>query len=125
MSKPKDREDLPPAARSAEDLEPIRTGLGEFVWRELCERTNLLHQAIAERVGLSATELKCIEFANRARRPITAGELAELTGLSTGAITGIVDRLEKASFVRREKDPKDRRQVYIRLLPQRARELEQ
>jgi DNA-binding MarR family transcriptional regulator len=98
-------------------------GLGETVWRELSARTILLHQAIADRLGLSATELKCIDFADRAGRPITAGDLAELTGLSTGAITGILDRLEQAGFVRREKDRKDRRQVHIRLLPQRAREL--
>jgi len=100
-------------------------GLAELVWRELSARSTLLHQAVADRLGLSATELKCVDFAERAGRPITAGELAELTGLSTGAITGIVDRLEKASFVRREKDPKDRRQVYIRLVPRRAREVEQ
>lgn len=98
-------------------------GLGEFVWRELSARSVSFQQVVADRLGLSATELKCIEFADRAGRAVTAGELAELTGLSTGAITGIVDRLEKASFVRREKDPKDRRQVYIRLVPRRAREL--
>jgi DNA-binding MarR family transcriptional regulator len=98
--------------------------LGEVVLRELTARTVALHEAIADRLGLSPTELKCLDFAGRAGRPITAGELAALTGLSTGAITGIIDRLEKANFVRREKDPKDRRQVYIRLLPGQARELE-
>jgi len=46
--------------------------------------------------------------------PLTAGELAERTGLTTGAITGVVDRLEKASYVRRERDAGDRRRVIIR-----------
>ncbi|MEN7549968.1 MarR family transcriptional regulator [Rapidithrix thailandica] len=44
---------------------------------------------------------------------MTAGELAILTGLTTGAITGVIDRLEKRGFVNREKDPKDRRKVLI------------
>ena len=44
---------------------------------------------------------------------MTAGRLAELTGLTTGAITGVVDRLEKAGFVRRERDESDRRKVFI------------
>ena len=45
--------------------------------------------------------------------PQTAGQLAELTGLTTGAITGLVDRLEKVGFVRRDRDPSDRRKVVI------------
>ena len=48
----------------------------------------------------------------------TAGQLAQETGLTTGAITGIVDRLEKAGFARREPNPDDRRSVLIRALQQ-------
>ena len=44
---------------------------------------------------------------------MTAGQLAELSGLTTGAVTGLVDRLEKSGFVKRERDPKDRRKVVI------------
>jgi DNA-binding MarR family transcriptional regulator len=49
--------------------------------------------------------------------PMTAGELADLTGLTTGAITGVVDRLEAAGFVCREDDPDDRRRVIVRVVP--------
>ena len=51
--------------------------------------------------------------------PITAGDLAERTGLTTGAITGVIDRLEKAGFVRRAKDSDDRRRVIIEPFPER------
>ena len=50
---------------------------------------------------------------------ITAGELAERTGLTTGAVTGVIDRLEKAGLVRRAKDPDDRRRVIIEPFPER------
>ena len=49
---------------------------------------------------------------------MTAGRLAELTGLTTGAITGVVDRLEKAGLVRRERDESDRRKVFIATVPE-------
>jgi len=58
------------------------------------------------------TDLRCLDIVCRAG-PITAGELAERTGLTTGAITGVIDRLENAGFVRRAKDPTDRRRVVI------------
>jgi DNA-binding MarR family transcriptional regulator len=51
------------------------------------------------------------------RGPITAGGLAEATGLTTGAITGVIDRLERAGFARRERDPEDRRKVLVRAEP--------
>lgn len=80
--------------------------------RELSARTLMFHAAIAERVGLSATEHKALDLLSRAGT-LTAGQLAELTGLTTGAITGLIDRLEKVGFVKREKDPSDRRKVVI------------
>lgn len=55
--------------------------------------------------------------------PLTAGRLAELTGLTTGAITGVVDRLEGSGFVRRERDASDRRRVIVHLVPDRARKI--
>ncbi|GAA1262567.1 hypothetical protein Psi02_75050 [Planotetraspora silvatica] len=81
----------------------------------------LLSHAVAERLGLSATDSRCVDLLDR-HGPITAGRLAELTGLTTGAVTGIVDRLERAHFVRREKDPADRRRVILRLVPERESE---
>ncbi|WP_394850221.1 MarR family transcriptional regulator [Pendulispora brunnea] len=98
--------------------------IGEELGRELSARTILFHQAIAERMGISVTDHKCLDIAGRAalEGPLTAGRMAELTGLTTGAITGVLDRLEKAGFVRREKDPDDRRQVLVRILPDRTAE---
>lgn len=80
--------------------------------RELSARTLMFHAAIAEHVGLSATEHKALDLLSRAGS-MTAGQLAELSGLTTGAVTGLVDRLEKSGFVKRERDPKDRRKVVI------------
>ena len=89
--------------------------------RRLSTATVLLHSAIAEHFGLNATDWKCHELLTQTG-PITAGELAELSGLTTGAITGVVDRLEQAGFVRRGRDPNDRRRVII--LPILEQELE-
>ena len=80
--------------------------------RELSARTLMFHAAVSDRVGLSAVEHKALDLLSRAGT-LTAGQLAELTGLTTGAITGLVDRLEKAGFVRRDRDPSDRRKVVI------------
>lgn len=80
--------------------------------RELSARTLMFHAAVSDRVGLSAVEHKALDLLSRAGA-LTAGQLAELTGLTTGAITGLVDRLEKAGFVRRDRDPSDRRKVVI------------
>ncbi len=62
--------------------------------------------------GLNATDWKCYELLTQAGS-IPAGELAELSGLTTGAITGVVDRLEQADFAMRRRDPNDRRRVII------------
>lgn len=82
--------------------------------RTLGSHTLLFHQAVADRLGLNTTDHKCADLLSFTG-PLTAGELAERTGLTTGAITGVVDRMEKAGYVRRERDPGDRRRVIIRL----------
>jgi DNA-binding MarR family transcriptional regulator len=74
-------------------------------------------QAVANVAGISGSDLECLDFLNLEGR-VTAGRLAEVTGLSTGAITGVVDRLEKAGFVRRERDAADRRKVFIVTVPE-------
>src|ERR1700712_992600 len=74
-------------------------------------------QTVASRVGISSSDLECLDFLNIEGR-VTAGRLAELTGLTTGAITGVVDRLEKAGLVRRERDDEDRRKVFIVIVPE-------
>ena len=74
-------------------------------------------QTVANTIGISGSDLECLDFLNLEGR-VTAGRLAEVTGLTTGAITGVVDRLEKAGLVRRERDPDDRRKVFIATVPE-------
>ncbi len=79
----------------------------------------LLGQAAADRIGINATDLNCLNILSFSGET-TAGELARATGLTTASITGVADRLEEAGFVRRERDPRDRRRVVIRLVLERA-----
>lgn len=94
----------------------------ERLGRRLGAHALLFHQAIAEQLGLNATDLKCLDVA-RDERDITAGRLAELTGLTTAAITTVIDRLENSGVVRRERDANDRRKVFVRPVPERAEEI--
>ena len=74
--------------------------------RALGNSSAMLSHACAERLGLHATDWECVNLLNEALPDaLTAGRLAELTGLSTGAVTGVLDRLEADGFVRRERDP--------------------
>src|SRR5262245_57499161 len=82
----------------------------------------MFHQAVADRLGLNPTDHKAADR-RLTRGPMTAGELADATGLTTGAVTGVIDRLEKAGYVRREDDPKDRRRVIVRVVPKRIAEI--
>lgn len=76
----------------------------------------LFSHAAAERLGLNSTDLECLGVVMRG--PATAGQLAAATGLTTGAITGVIDRLENAGFARRTHDDEDRRKVYVRVVPE-------
>ncbi|WFU45124.1 MarR family transcriptional regulator [Bradyrhizobium sp. CB82] len=82
----------------------------------------LYGQAVANVAGISGSDLECMDFLNLEGRA-TAGRLAEVTGLTTGAITGVVDRLEKAGYVRRERDDADRRKVFITIVPETTAEI--
>src|SRR4029453_1672029 len=79
----------------------------------------LFHQAVADRVGLHVTDLRCLNLLAQAG-PLTAGELGQQLGLgTTGAVTRMVDRLERTGYLRREGDPPDRRPVIIQPVPER------
>jgi DNA-binding MarR family transcriptional regulator len=104
----------PPRSELLENL--LRAG------RQLSAATIMFHQTVADRLGLNPTDHKCVDLL-LLKGPMTAGELAESTGLTTGAITGAVDRLENAGFVRREDDPDDRRRVIVRVVPRRVGEI--
>jgi DNA-binding MarR family transcriptional regulator len=70
----------------------------------------------AERLGVSETDLRCLNIIENAGG-LTAGDLAEQSGLTPGAVTGVADRLEKAGYVRRVSDPADRRRVRLHVTP--------
>lgn len=93
--------------------------VGMELGRQLGTASVFFHQAIASKLGLNVTDTRCFELLSRyAQPPLTAGHLARATGLTTGAITGILDRLEKAGLVERFRDPSDRRKVFVRPRPE-------
>ena len=71
-----------------------------------------MHEAIAREAGFSATDHKYLGFFLQ-RGALTAGELAALSGLTTGAVTGLIDRFEQKKLVKRQPDKDDRRKVII------------
>ncbi|HEY5941282.1 MAG TPA: MarR family transcriptional regulator [Solirubrobacterales bacterium] len=71
----------------------------------------------AERLGVNRNDLHCLNAIENAGG-LTAGELAAAVGLTSGAVTGVVDRLERAGFARRVADPDDRRRVKIEVTPE-------
>lgn len=90
--------------------------------RNLSTWTLLFHQAVADRVGLHATDHKCLDLLLH-KGPLTAGDLSQLTGLTTGAVTAVVDRLEKHGLVERQHDTLDRRKIYLRCRQEKAHKL--
>ncbi|MFC8505625.1 MarR family winged helix-turn-helix transcriptional regulator [Streptomyces sp. NPDC057411] len=83
----------------------------------------LFNQAVADHLGLHPTDVQCLNLLGLERDPVTIGRVAELTGLTTGSATRLVDRLERAGYVRRERDAEDRRRVMVAPVPERMAEL--
>ena len=82
--------------------------------------TMLLHHTAAGKAGLNTTDAQCLN-ALSLEGPLTPGRLAALMGLTTGgAITAVIDRLERAGYVKRSRDPDDRRRVIVELVPDTA-----
>ena len=92
--------------------------LGRKLAGEHAVKTVLFQQAIADRLALNITDLICLSLLSDTE-PLSAGQLAEATGLTTGSVTVMIDRLEKAGYARREKDPSDRRRVMVRPVSER------
>ena len=87
--------------------------------RRISTQTVFLHQAIAQSEGLNATDTKCMDLILSGEQgAVTAGWLSEMSGLTTGAITHILDRLEKRKFIERVRDTSDRRKIFIRIRPE-------
>jgi DNA-binding MarR family transcriptional regulator len=80
--------------------------------REVTSFSVLYHQIMAQRLGVNSTDLRCLERV-AAHRHVTAGDLAQATGLTTGSITTLIDRLEQAGLVTRHRDRADRRKVFV------------
>src|SRR5260370_12920927 len=79
----------------------------------------LFHHAGAERLGLGPTDHKCLDLL-RERGAMAGSDLSAITGLTSGAITGVVARLERAGYLRREPDPHDGRKQILHLALERA-----
>ena len=77
---------------------------------------------LAQRLGLRQTDLECLFIVTLGER-VTPGRLAQETGLTSGAITGVVDRIERAGYVVRRRDPDDRRRVFLDPVPARVKEI--
>jgi DNA-binding MarR family transcriptional regulator len=83
----------------------------------------LFSQALADRLGLHPTDLQCVSLLGLEPRPRTTGEIAKLTGLTSGSATRLVDRLERAGLVERSPDIHDRRKMLVSPAGQRAPEV--
>lgn len=84
---------------------------GALLGRDFITAVVVFHELVGRYLGVSATDRKCLDLLSRG--PVTAGELARFTGLTTGAVTGIIDRLVEAGYAERIDDPEDRRRVLV------------
>jgi hypothetical protein len=84
----------------------------EKLFRETSTVGIMLHHAVADHLGLHLTDHKCVGMLCEAGS-LSAGQLAERAGLTTGAITGVINRLEKMGYARRIRNPKDKRNVNV------------
>ena len=80
--------------------------------RALDGELDLMDQAIADRLGMNRTDAQCMDIVSRLG-PIAAGDLADRVGLTAGAITAVLDRLERGHWIRRVHDTVDRRRVMV------------
>lgn len=96
----------------------INPDIFELMWavRRFTRSSLILQHVIAQDIGLNVTDAECLDFLQE-MGPSTAGALAKAARLTTGAITNVIDRLEKAGFVKRSPDPNDRRKVIVSFIP--------
>src|SRR5579871_2016463 len=97
--------------RSNRPAPPLTLQEGNLLGRDFVAAVVVFHELVGRCLGLSATDRKCLDLLSRG--PVTAGEIAKFTGLTTGAVTGIIDRLAKAGYAERVNDPQDRRRVLV------------
>lgn len=87
--------------------------IGNIV-RRMGAQSVIVSQTVAARFGLNTTDLECLDLI-QLEGSASAGRLAAVTGLSSGATTALIDRLERAGYVERFDDPADRRRVLVRI----------
>ena len=87
-----------------------------FAFGELRRQNERVLASVSDRFGVTMTDLRALSFIHR-EREATPKLLAEYLGLTTGALTSLVDRLERASLVRRQPHPTDRRSVIVQSTP--------
>ncbi|WFE22423.1 MarR family transcriptional regulator [Solwaraspora sp. WMMD937] len=104
-------------ARAAAIADLMRAG------RETSRLSMVFRYAIAERLGLTVSDLECLDYLADVGSA-TAGQVAERTNLTTGAVTSMLRRLQQAGYVSAERDPADRRRVIVALRPERTADLE-
>jgi len=103
------------------DADRLRTEINESLLRFIADVV-LHNQVVAQRVGLGGSDSQFVSLLNM-HGPLTPGRLAELSGLTTGTVTGVIDRLERAGFVHRQRDVTDRRKVLVAPVPEAMAEL--
>jgi MarR family transcriptional regulator, organic hydroperoxide resistance regulator len=91
--------------------------------RQFIAGSILYNQQIADRVGLRLSDMQCINVLEL-MGPSTPGELARFTGLTTGGVTVMLDRLEKGGYLKREPNPRDRRSVLVHLNPTKIKKMQ-
>lgn len=96
--------------------EELRHQLGQSVLRFIAAVV-LHNQAVAARVGLGASDAQVLSLLT-VNGPMTPGEIAKLTGLTTGSVTSLLDRLEIGAYINRERDTRDRRKVVVAAAPE-------
>jgi DNA-binding MarR family transcriptional regulator len=79
--------------------------------------TDRFDQAVADTLGVNRTDMRCLDILER-EGPVTAGRLAEVTGITSGAMTTVIDRLERTGYAKRVSDASDRRRVLVQLTDQ-------
>jgi DNA-binding MarR family transcriptional regulator len=95
---------------------------GALLGRDFAAAVVVFHELVGRCLGVSGTDRKCLDLLSRGA--VTAGDLARFTGLTTGAVTGIIDRLVAAGYAERIDDPDDRRRVLVaRKAPSRLDEI--
>ncbi|MEW2352865.1 MarR family transcriptional regulator [Spirillospora sp. NPDC029432] len=94
------------------DADGGTVGQGDRFGRELSSAVVFFHEAVGRHLGLTPADHRALTLIGL-HGPMTAGELSHLTGLTPGAVTGLVDRLERAGHVSRTSDPRDRRRALV------------